>query len=108
MTSPRLALDPTLTLAFAMHNTKGGYALLLGSGVSRAAAIPTGWEVIQDLARRLAVMEGIDPGLEVLEARRSLPSASPEASDSQVRARLGAACRSAASKSPLPRPARLA
>lgn len=62
MTTARLALDPALTLAFAMHNTKGGYALLLGSGVSRAAAIPTGWEVIQDFARRLAVLEGADPG----------------------------------------------
>jgi len=53
-------LDPTLSVALSLHATKGGYALLLGSGVSRAAGIPTGWEVVQDLAHRLAKLEGGD------------------------------------------------
>ncbi len=35
--------------------------LLLGSGVSRAAGIPTGWEVVLDLIRRLAQLKGEDP-----------------------------------------------
>jgi hypothetical protein len=51
-------MDPLLSLAFAMHSTRGAYALLLGSGVSRAAAIPTGWEVVIDLVRKLAAMRG--------------------------------------------------
>lgn len=48
-----------LSLAFAMHSNRGVYALLLGSGISRAAAIPTGWEVVIDLIRRLAVLKGV-------------------------------------------------
>jgi hypothetical protein len=45
-------------LVFALGNTKGAYALLLGSGVSRAAGVPTGWEVVEDLLRRLATLSG--------------------------------------------------
>lgn len=38
-----------------MTTSPGTYALLLGSGVSRAAGIPTGWEVTLDLVRKAAV-----------------------------------------------------
>lgn len=41
-------------MAFAVYNSPGVYALLLGSGVSRAAEIPTGWEIVQDLIRQIA------------------------------------------------------
>jgi len=51
-------IDPILSLAFSMHSNRGVYALLLGSGISRAAGIPTGWEVTLDLIRKLAHMEG--------------------------------------------------
>jgi hypothetical protein len=37
-------VDPMLSLAFSVHSNKGVFALLLGSGVSRASGIPTGWE----------------------------------------------------------------
>ena len=37
-----------------MESQKGIYALLLGSGVSRSAAVPTGWEITIDLAERVA------------------------------------------------------
>jgi hypothetical protein len=50
-------LDPITSAAFAIHNSKGVYALLLGSGISRAAQVPTGWEVTLDLIRRLAALE---------------------------------------------------
>src|SRR5262249_21141580 len=53
-------IDTILSLAFSMHSNKGVYALLLGSGVSRAAGIPTGWEVTLDLIRKLAHMKGAD------------------------------------------------
>lgn len=36
-------------LAITLYRNKGAYALLLGSGVSRASGIPTGWEITQDL-----------------------------------------------------------
>ncbi|WP_417385956.1 SIR2 family protein [Gimesia sp.] len=53
-------IDPLLSLAFSMQTNKGVYALLLGSGVSRAAQIPTGWEVVCDLVEKIAHMQGVD------------------------------------------------
>src|SRR5436853_6330035 len=50
--------DPLLSLAFALHSNKGVFALLLGSGRSRAAQIPTGWEVVLDLIRKVAALDG--------------------------------------------------
>ena len=47
-------LDTLTSTSFAVHNAKGVYALLLGSGISRAANVPTGWEVTLDLIRRIA------------------------------------------------------
>ena len=43
------------------HGAPGRLALLVGSGVSSSAGIPTGWQVVNDLATRLAVAEGVDP-----------------------------------------------
>ena len=51
-------IDPIQSLAFSIQINPGVYALLLGSGVSRAAGIPTGWEITLDLIRRLASMNG--------------------------------------------------
>ncbi len=53
-----LRVKPELSLAFSIYSGPGTYALLLGSGVSRAAGVPTGWEVTLDLVRKLAVAEG--------------------------------------------------
>ncbi|HEX3656808.1 MAG TPA: SIR2 family protein [Pirellulales bacterium] len=50
-------IDPIISLAFAMQTNKGAYALLVGSGLSRAAQIPTGWEIVLDLIGRLATLE---------------------------------------------------
>jgi len=52
-------IDPNTALAFSLFENKGVYALLLGSGVSRAAEIPTGWEITLDLTRRLGLLEGV-------------------------------------------------
>ncbi|HMI85676.1 MAG TPA: hypothetical protein VK550_16375 [Polyangiaceae bacterium] len=52
------SIDPALSLALAMHSNRGVYAVLIGSGVSRAASIPTGWEIVGDLIRRLGVAKG--------------------------------------------------
>jgi hypothetical protein len=54
-------IDPLNQLAFAMHARPGGYALLLGSGVSTGAGVPTGWAIVEDLVRRLAVLDGVEP-----------------------------------------------
>jgi hypothetical protein len=55
-------IDPMVSLAFAIYSNKGAYALLLGSGTSRAAGIPTGWEVVLDLIRKVAKLEGEECG----------------------------------------------
>lgn len=47
-------LDPRVMLATAVYTQPGVYAVLLGSGVSTGAGIPTGWGVINDLVRQLA------------------------------------------------------
>jgi len=47
-------IDPVHSLSFSIHSNPGVYALLLGSGVSKSANIPTGWEVTLDLIRKLA------------------------------------------------------
>lgn len=51
-------MDARLSLALSVQSNPGVYALLLGSGVSRPAKIPTGWEVVLDLIKRVAAMEG--------------------------------------------------
>ena len=55
-------IDPLHSLAFSIHANPGVYAVLLGSGVSRAAQIPTGWEITLDLVRKLAEVAGEDCG----------------------------------------------
>ena len=54
-------LDPLTALAVTMQAKPGAYALLLGSGISRSAQIPTGWEIIQALIRRIAASGGPEP-----------------------------------------------
>src|SRR5215210_7210506 len=54
-------IEPIISLAFSMHANKGVYALLLGSGVSRSAGIPTGWGVVEDLITRIASLSGEEP-----------------------------------------------
>ena len=49
-------IDPIHSLAFAIQANRGVYALLLGSGISRTAKIPTGWEITLDLIRKVAVL----------------------------------------------------
>jgi hypothetical protein len=54
-----IELDPIDALALTLHHSPGTQALLLGSGISRSAGIPTGWEITLDLIRRLASVQGI-------------------------------------------------
>src|SRR5262249_61967407 len=53
-----LISDVLTQLAFALFENKGVFAVLLDSGLSRAAEIPTGWEVTLDLIRRVALAQG--------------------------------------------------
>jgi hypothetical protein len=51
--------DPLTQLAFSVYENKGVFALVLGSGLSRPAGIPTGWEITLDLIRRIALTQGV-------------------------------------------------
>lgn len=51
--------DPTTRLAFSMHENQGVYAVLIGSGLSRSARIPTGWEITVELIRRAGLAAGV-------------------------------------------------
>ena len=51
-------IDPIHSLAFSVQANPGVFAVLLGSGVSRSARIPTGWEITLDLVRKLASVAG--------------------------------------------------
>lgn len=53
-------IEPSTRMAFSMVENPGVYALLLGSGLSRAADVPTGWDITLDLARRVAASEGVE------------------------------------------------
>jgi hypothetical protein len=56
---PEIADDPVTKLAFSIQQNKGVYALLLGSGLSLSAGIPTGWAITVDLIRKLALTDGV-------------------------------------------------
>lgn len=51
-------LNDDIKIAFSLQSSPGVYALLLGSGISRSAGIPTGWEVVLDLIKKVAQIEG--------------------------------------------------
>jgi len=60
-------IDPFVSLVISMASSKGTYALLVGSGISRSAGIPTGWEIVEDLIRKIAIANGEDCGIEPVE-----------------------------------------
>lgn len=47
-------IDATDKLAFALSETEGTYAVFLGSGISKAAGVSTGWDIAMDLVSRMA------------------------------------------------------
>jgi hypothetical protein len=53
-------IGPRIALAMSMQAAPGVYAVLVGSGMSSAAGIPTGWQVVQDLIRKVATLEDVD------------------------------------------------
>ena len=60
VTIPANALEPIVMLSIGIHSQPGVYALLLGSGVSTGAGIPTAWGVVEDLIRRVAAAKNPD------------------------------------------------
>ncbi len=46
------------TLALSLYSNKGTYALLLGAGISHSSGIPSGWDIVLDLLKKLAIQNG--------------------------------------------------
>jgi hypothetical protein len=57
--TPTAGVDPRVALATSLQASPGIYAVLVGSGLSSAAGIRTGWQVTQDLVRKVALAEGV-------------------------------------------------
>ncbi|WP_422762676.1 SIR2 family protein [Lysinibacillus sp. NPDC056220] len=53
-------IEPSMALALNIHASPGVYALLLGSGISIASGVKTGWGVVEDLVGKVASVR--DPG----------------------------------------------
>jgi hypothetical protein len=51
-------VEPIVRIALSVHSNKGAYAVLLGSGVSASAGIPTGWQIDADLISKVAQLVG--------------------------------------------------
>jgi hypothetical protein len=58
--SPVVPLDPIVSLSVALAEAPGTCAFFLGSGVSRDAGVPTGYEVMRDGLRKLHNVENPD------------------------------------------------
>jgi SIR2-like domain len=54
-----LISDVLTQVSFGLFENKGVFAVLLGSGLSRPAEIPTGWEITLDLIRRVGLAQGV-------------------------------------------------
>lgn len=55
-----MTIDALSRLAYLLSETNGTYAVLLGSGISSAAGIPTGWDIAMDLIPKIAALQGED------------------------------------------------
>ena len=74
-------IDPLVSLAFAVWSNPGVYALLAGSGLSRSAGIPTGWEIVQNLIRKLALLHGTQSVARPEEWYKATYGSEPDYSD---------------------------
>lgn len=50
-------VNTRMSLTFSIRNNPGRCALLLGSGVSTEAGIPTGYDVVTSLIHRIAAVD---------------------------------------------------
>lgn len=67
-----------MRVAFSVYENRGVHALLLGSGLSRAAEIPTEWEITVDLIRRVAELKGEGGQADLFEWYRETTGEEPD------------------------------
>ena len=73
--------NPLVSLASSLHAGPGTFALLLGSGISTSAGVPSGRDVVNDLVRRYAVLKGEDAGEDPHSWYRSQAAGDPNYSE---------------------------
>ena len=56
-----MSQDTMLKLALNIYNCPKVFALLLGSGISKSAGIPTGWDIVLDLINKVAAIKKEKP-----------------------------------------------
>lgn len=69
------------SLTFSLYHSPGVFVPLAGSGVSRSATIPTGWEIVEDLVRRFAAQKGHQDIADPIEWYKDLAKRDPNYSD---------------------------
>lgn len=74
-------IDKMTTLAFSVYSNKGVYALFLGSGVSMPSGIPTGWDIVKDLTKKIAFIQHESNISDSIEWYMKKYSADPDYSD---------------------------
>ena len=72
------AITPQQSLSFSIPSNPGVYALLLGSGLSQSAGIPTGWQIVLDLLGMLAHSQGQPDDVDLENWYRSNYDQEPE------------------------------
>ena len=70
-----------VSLASSVHAGPSTFALLLGSGISTGSGVLSGWEMTIDLIRRLALLQGQDPGDDPVSWYRDRFGSEPDYSD---------------------------
>ena len=70
-----------VSLASSIHAGRSTFALLLGSGISAGSGVFSGWEMTVDLIRRLAVLQGQEPGDDPVSWYRERSGGEPDYSD---------------------------
>ena len=70
-----------VSLASSVHAGPSTFALLLGSGISASSGVLSGWEMTVDLIRRLATLQGEDPGDDPVSWYRERFGGEPDYSD---------------------------
>ena len=77
----QVTVDHLTRISFSIYENKGVYALLIGSGLSRAAEIPTGWEITINLIRRVAIAQGEEEQLDWVAWYRERTGKEPDYSE---------------------------
>ena len=74
-------IAPIQSLAFSIQASPGVYAVLIGSGVSQAANVLTGWDITIDLIRQLMVLDEEKNNLDPISWHQQKFEKEPDYSD---------------------------